>query len=104
MRKLFLAAALAAVSSAASAAGVDAGRYQSVLGDCEGCHGKNLAGGVELMTPFGKLVAPNITPDKQTGIGNYSGEDFRLEKSHFLCGKYAVLRKGKRDLAAVELV
>ena len=32
------------------------------------------------------------------------GEDFRLEKSHFLCGKYAVLRKGKRDLAAVELI
>jgi len=31
-------------------------------------------------------------------------EDFRLEKSHFLCGKYAVLRKGKRDLAAVELI
>ena len=33
-----------------------------------------------------------------------SGEDFRLSKSDFLCGKYAVLRKGKRDLAAVELV
>ena len=32
-----------------------------------------------------------------------AGEDFRLEKNHFLCGKYAVLRKGKRDLAAVEL-
>jgi tyrosyl-tRNA synthetase len=31
-------------------------------------------------------------------------EDFRLEKSHFLCGKYALLRKGKRDIAAVELV
>jgi tyrosyl-tRNA synthetase len=31
------------------------------------------------------------------------GEDFRLQKSDFLCGKYAVLRKGKRDLAAVEL-
>jgi tyrosyl-tRNA synthetase len=31
-------------------------------------------------------------------------EDFRLEKSHFLCGKYAVLRKGKKDLAAVELI
>ena len=30
-----------------------------------------------------------------------AGEDFRLEKSHFLCGKYAILRKGKRDLAAV---
>ena len=32
------------------------------------------------------------------------GEDFRLQKTDFLCGKYAVLRKGKRDLAAVELV
>jgi tyrosyl-tRNA synthetase len=31
-------------------------------------------------------------------------EDFRLEKRHFLCGKYALLRKGKRDLAAVELI
>ena len=29
------------------------------------------------MTPFGKLVTPNITPDKDTGIGNYSAEDFR---------------------------
>ena len=31
-----------------------------------------------LETPFGKMVAPNITPDKDTGIGNYSAEDFRL--------------------------
>jgi tyrosyl-tRNA synthetase len=31
------------------------------------------------------------------------GEDFRLRKTDFLCGKYAILRKGKRDLAAVEL-
>jgi len=77
MRRVLLAAAFVAVSTAASAASVEAGRYQSVLGDCEGCHGKNLAGGVEIMTPFGKLVAPNITPDKQTGIGNYTAEDFR---------------------------
>jgi len=33
-----------------------------------------------------------------------SGEDFAPAKSDFLCGKYAVLRKGKRDLAAVELI
>ncbi len=77
MKRLFLAIAFAAVSTAASAADVSAGRYQSVLGDCEGCHGKNLAGGVELMTPFGKLVAPNITQDKDAGIGNYTAEDFR---------------------------
>ena len=72
MSRVVLAVVFAVVSTAASAASVEAGRYQSVLGDCEGCHGKNLAGGVELMTPFGKLVAPNITSDKQTGIGNYT--------------------------------
>ncbi|HWX90304.1 MAG TPA: cytochrome c [Rhizomicrobium sp.] len=75
MRNILLAAAFAALSTSAFAA--DAGHYQSVLGDCEGCHGKNLAGGIALMTPFGKLVTPNITPDKDTGIGNYSAEDFR---------------------------
>ena len=31
-------------------------------------------------------------------------EDYAPTKSEFLCGKYAVLRKGKRDLAAVELI
>ncbi|HWM62351.1 MAG TPA: c-type cytochrome, partial [Rhizomicrobium sp.] len=88
MRKLLVAAALAALSLPAQAADkyvnfeavgrvILSGEYQSVLGDCEGCHGKNLAGGVTLMTPFGKLVTPNITSDKDTGIGNYSAEDFR---------------------------
>jgi mono/diheme cytochrome c family protein len=77
MRKLILAASLTLLSAAASAADINAGKYQVVLGDCRGCHGKDLAGGVSLATPFGKLVAPNITPDKETGIGNYSAEDFR---------------------------
>ena len=31
-------------------------------------------------------------------------EDFAPTESDFLCGKYAVLRKGKRDLATVELI
>ncbi|WP_102225802.1 c-type cytochrome [Acidimangrovimonas sediminis] len=57
------------------------GRYQAILGDCSGCHtvsgGKYLAGGEALVTPFGKLVPPNITPDKATGIGNWSYQDFR---------------------------
>ena len=73
MRYLLLAAALFATPALAD----EAGKYQAVLGDCAGCHGKNLAGGVTLATPFGKIVAPNITPDKDTGIGNYSAEDFR---------------------------
>ena len=74
MRYLLLAAAIAFTTPAFAD---DAGKYQAVLGDCAGCHGKNLAGGITLVTPFGKIVTPNITPDKDTGIGNYSAEDFR---------------------------
>ncbi len=75
MRRLLFAAALLMASPAFAAN--EAGRYQSVLGDCEGCHGKNLAGGVALATPFGTLVTPNITPDRETGIGSYTLDDFR---------------------------
>ncbi|WP_136660854.1 cytochrome c [Nitratireductor sp. XY-223] len=57
------------------------GYYQSVLGDCSGCHtkagGALLAGGDPIETPFGTIVPPNITPDVETGIGRWSLEDFR---------------------------
>jgi mono/diheme cytochrome c family protein len=72
------AAALTVLSAPAFAATFNEGRYQLILGDCGACHGKDLAGGVALQTPFGKIVSPNITPDKETGIGNYSAEDFKL--------------------------
>lgn len=59
---------------------VERGRYLSVLGDCAGCHtapgGAPFAGGLTLDTPFGKLVAPNITPDRETGIGNMTDDEF----------------------------
>jgi len=59
---------------------IEKGRYLSVLGDCAGCHtapgGKPFAGGLALETPFGKLLAPNITPDPETGIGKMSDDDF----------------------------
>ena len=75
MKRFLLIAALLMASPALAAN--EAGKYQAVLGDCEGCHGKNLAGGVALATPFGTLVTPNITPDRETGIGKYTAEDFR---------------------------
>jgi mono/diheme cytochrome c family protein len=75
MKQILLGAVFAALSTSAFAD--EAGKYQATLGDCAGCHGKDLSGGVTLMTPFGKLVTPNITPDKDTGIGNYTAEDFR---------------------------
>jgi mono/diheme cytochrome c family protein len=59
---------------------VKAGRYQAILADCMGCHtrpgGKLFAGGAALQTPFGKLTAPNITPDNDTGIGAWSEAQF----------------------------
>lgn len=57
------------------------GRYVAVAGDCAACHtdphqGKPFAGGYALETPFGKLLASNITSDKATGIGDWSEEQF----------------------------
>jgi tyrosyl-tRNA synthetase len=53
-----------------------------------------------------KSAARRIVKEGGAYLNNekVGSEDFRLEKIHFLCGKYAVLRKGKRDLAAVELI
>lgn len=59
---------------------IERGRYLATLSDCGACHtapgGLPFAGGVALQTPFGTLVAPNITPDRETGIGNWSDDDF----------------------------
>jgi mono/diheme cytochrome c family protein len=59
---------------------VEQGRYLAILGDCSACHtapgGAELAGGSPIETPFGKLVPPNITPDKATGIGNMTDAEF----------------------------
>ncbi|MGI4856168.1 MAG: c-type cytochrome [Janthinobacterium lividum] len=57
------------------------GRYIATAADCIACHtapesGKAFAGGYALQTPFGKLIASNITPDKATGIGDWSEAEF----------------------------
>ncbi len=60
---------------------IERGRYVATAADCVACHsvpgGKPYAGGTALQTPFGTLVAPNITPDRETGIGNWTEEDLR---------------------------
>ncbi len=54
-------------------------------GGCASCHAEaraegdarlELAGGLELETPFGTFVAPNISSDETDGIGGWSLEDF----------------------------
>ena len=81
MRSALAALALVTLAGAARAQDVSPGRYQAILGDCEGCHtapdGRPFAGGMVLETPFGKMGVPNITPDRATGIGNWSEADFR---------------------------
>jgi tyrosyl-tRNA synthetase len=65
---------------------------------------------VDLLTAAGvvdsKSAARRIVKEGGAYLNNekISSEDFAPSKSDFLCGKYAVLRKGKRDLAAVELI
>jgi mono/diheme cytochrome c family protein len=67
-------------SAADSAALVVRGAYLAHAGDCMACHtargGAQYAGGRAIRTPFGTLYAPNITPDKDTGIGSWSADDF----------------------------
>jgi mono/diheme cytochrome c family protein len=56
------------------------GQYLVALGDCMSCHlrpgGEPLAGGMGLQTPFGVIYSSNITSDRETGIGNWTSEQF----------------------------
>jgi mono/diheme cytochrome c family protein len=56
------------------------GAYLAKAGDCAACHtargGAAYAGGRAVDTPFGRVMAPNITPDLETGIGAWSADDF----------------------------
>ncbi|MDB5397904.1 MAG: cytochrome [Rhodospirillales bacterium] len=60
------------------AALIEKGKYLATAGDCISCHtrphGEQFAGGLPLKTPFGTIYTANITPDKETGIGNWTEE------------------------------
>jgi mono/diheme cytochrome c family protein len=74
---LFLAAPLAAGEGL-----IERGEYLIHAGGCITCHTEEaddavpFAGGRALESPFGTFFVPNITPDKKTGIGGWSDEDF----------------------------
>lgn len=66
----------------ATPAMVERGAYLVKAADCISCHttagGQPFAGGREFdLGNMGKLYSPNITPDKETGIGTWSDDDFR---------------------------
>jgi mono/diheme cytochrome c family protein len=91
MRSVVLAATAAAISAIAPARSqtiggqdfptIERGRYLTTLADCAACHttpgsGKDFTGGRPIETPFGNLLAPNITPDRETGIGAWTDDEF----------------------------
>lgn len=76
----FIATGLALSANAADSELVSKGEYLTRAADCVACHivpgGKPFAGGLGFKLPFGTLYSPNITPDKETGIGNWTDDDF----------------------------
>src|SRR6202790_3093076 len=64
-----------------SATTIARGDYLTRAADCVACHtvpgsGKEFAGGVAFVLPFGTIYSSNITSDPETGIGAWSDEDF----------------------------
>jgi mono/diheme cytochrome c family protein len=62
-------------------AAVERGRYLAAAADCAGCHTNPgdehpFSGGRPIETPFGVLAAPNITPDRETGFGSWTDDQF----------------------------
>jgi mono/diheme cytochrome c family protein len=83
MRRAFLFLLAAWSAPALAQPGEDAatrGKYLTVLGDCAACHtqknGPAFAGGRGLDSGFGTIYSSNLTPDAETGIGNWSADQF----------------------------
>jgi len=64
------------------------GEYLTKMGDCIACHtdtdhhGVAFAGGYAIKTPFGTFYSPNITSDKETGIGKWTDDEFVRAMQH----------------------
>jgi mono/diheme cytochrome c family protein len=69
-----------AVGGEPSAETVARGKALVTAADCASCHtadpAKPFAGGKRIDTPFGGIYSPNLTPDRDTGIGGWSDEEF----------------------------
>lgn len=77
---LVLCGAIRSEAAEPSADTIARGKVLVVAGNCAGCHTadppKPLAGGKRIDTRFGSFYTPNLTPDRETGLGNWSDEDF----------------------------
>ncbi|QIT28118.1 c-type cytochrome [Raoultella terrigena] len=75
------------------------GEYAARVSDCVACHSTPksapFAGGLKMATPVGVIYTTNITPDRATGIGDYSLADFDRAVRH------GVARDGHRMYPAM---
>ena len=59
---------------------VERGRYLALAGNCAGCHtapgDRPYAGGAGVPTPFGTVFPGNLTPDRATGLGAWTADEF----------------------------
>ncbi|MFT3857504.1 MAG: cytochrome c [Aquabacterium sp.] len=67
-------------AQAGDAAQIARGAYLAKAGNCSACHtargGAEMAGGLPMATPFGTLYTSNLTPDRTTGLGDWSADEF----------------------------
>jgi mono/diheme cytochrome c family protein len=65
---------------------IEHGRYLATAADCGACHsprgGPPFSGSVPLASPIGTIYSVNITPDRETGIGSWSLDDFEHTLRH----------------------
>src|ERR1700751_3796257 len=70
------------------------GKALPIAADCPGCHtadpAKPFAGGKRIDTPFGGVYSPNLTPDRETGLGAWSDDAF------YNALRFGVARDGSR--------
>jgi len=80
--------------TAPSAETIARGKALAEAADCEGCHtadpAKPFAGGKRIETPFGGVYSPNLTPDRETGLGAWSDDEFVRAL------RYGIRRDGSR--------
>lgn len=71
-----------ALARSSISATAERGQYLVHAGDCVACHtadgGRHFAGGRAIQTPFGTIYSTNITPDPETGIGQWSNKEFYI--------------------------
>jgi mono/diheme cytochrome c family protein len=77
-----------------SAETIARGKALAEAADCASCHtadpSQPFAGGKRIDTPFGGIYSPNLTPDRDTGLGAWSDDEF------YRALRYGVGRDGSR--------